>query len=114
MRRLGPLFTLLVAACGSTSDEPEAVDADRWSGTYRYQGMTTTLRKEGRFYRFSDARFGRFRFRDVGGSYLEDDQQRPAVRVFAGGGGKAFKSEAPYPSLRLTAHDEDWILLRVE
>jgi hypothetical protein len=82
MRTACPIVLALLIACAAAP--PPAADSgpDLWTGTYRYNGTRTRLEREGKFYRFSDARLAQFRFRLVPGDWLEDDTMREPVRVY--------------------------------
>ena len=113
MRMLVVLFFALLFSCGTPAERLEPAGPDRWSGTYRYGGTRTELRREGRFYTFSDARLGGFRFRLMEGGFLEDDTRSRPVRVFPNVQDDVSKTDRPYRSLRMSWVDEDWILIRV-
>jgi len=105
-------FLVFMFACGTAEKPSEPAGPDRWSGTYRYNGVRTELKLDGRFYRFSDARLGRFYFRLTGG-FLEDDTRKPPVRVFPNVQDDTSGTDTPYRTLRLSWTDEDMTLIRV-
>jgi len=113
MRTLLLPLLVLAVACGSPPAPVDAAEAGRWTGSYRYGGTRTELRQEGRFFRFSDARLGRFAFRLTSGGFLEDDTTGRPVRVFPDVRDDAAGGARPFRSLRLTNGDEHLILLRV-
>ena len=106
-------FLVLVAACTAPRQPQEPTGPDRWSGTYRYGGTRTELRREGRYYRFSDARLGGFYFRLTDGGFLEDDRQSEPVRVMPDVRDDTSKTDRPYRSLRIIVPDDTLILLRI-
>ena len=107
------VLSAVALGCGAAPDPAPAEQAERWTGQYRYQGTRTELRREGRYFRFSDARLGRYSFRLTAGGFLEDDTPDIPVRVFPDVKDDASHSATPYRSLRLTIVDEHLILLRV-
>lgn len=107
-----PLLALTIA-CSSTSTPRQPPEPDRWSGTYRYGGTRTELAWKEGYFRFSDARLGRFFFRYVDGGFLEDDTPSKPVRVFPDVRDDTSGSDRPYRSLRLVFRDDDLMLLRV-
>lgn len=110
--RIVPVLALAVA-CGTPPAPATDAEAARWTGRYRYGGTRTELRREGQFFRFSDARLGGYSFRLTRGGFLEDDTFDRPVQVFPSVHDDNPESTGPYRSLRLTIVDEHLILLRI-
>ena len=109
----GLLFwgVLLVGCAGAPEQAPPGPEL--WSGTYRYGGTQTELALHGDFYRFSDARLGRFYFRAEPGGWLEDDRSREPVRLYPDVASSEAKPPRPYRTLRIVWRDDDLFLTRV-
>ena len=110
MRTACGIVLVLLAAC--TADPPPAPDSgpDPWTGEYRYDGTRTWLAREGKFFRFSDAKLSRFYFRVIPGGWLEDDTPCEPVRVFPDA--RSARDGTPYRSLRFVFEDDDFLLIR--
>jgi len=113
MRLSTVLLLAVLCGCATDNSPDEPVGPDRWSGTYRYNGTRTVLAREGRYYRFSDARLGRFYFRLTKGGFLEDDRTHQLVRVFPNVRDDASSSDRPYSTLRMSWLDDYLTLIRV-
>ena len=110
-RRQLSAFLLLVGCAGSAAPDA-APGPDLWSGSYRYGGTRTKLAREGKYYRFSDARLRRYYFRAETGGWLEDDTTRDPVRVYPDIASANAKPPRPYRTLRIVWRDEDLFLER--